>query len=232
MATGRAVPNVPKTITLRELEGMKSTSSIFVENTSPRTHRGDVLFQVSKPNGGVDDIVRVHKTWIPQDLTEQVPRKQLIDSANFRRTVNNGLVTLLHPDYAEGVLQTDDAKEESTRLRNLMNAASAILNSAAVTEKDERTPTQKRREGNQAKVDQEEEEKREREELSGVANSKAAAFEAFLNSLEGKTETAVVNALRGEGAFTRAEVKLIRTKFEDAYPRVKSWCDRMLEKKK
>ena len=230
MAKPTVIPNVPKNITIRELEKMKD-SSVFVVNASPRTHRGDILFQVSRPNGDGADIVRVHKTWIPQDLADQIPREQLMASANFRQTVSKGLIELIHPDYAEGVLKSEDAKEELGRLRNMMSAANAILNSASVTDHDERTPTQRRRDINQTnEANEKAEEEARAEEVSGVQDSKIVAFDSFLNTLEGKQETEVINALRNEGGFSRAEIKKILARFGDDYPRVKKWAEKLLQK--
>ena len=229
MVKAAVVPNVPKNITIRELEKM-TESSIFVVNSSPRTHRGDILFQVSRPNGDGADIVRIHKTWIPQDLADQIPRAQLMASANFRQTVSKGLIELIHPDYAEGILKTQDAKEEAARIRNMISAANAILNSASVTDNDDRTPTQRRREINQQNEADEMADEQARQEAAGVQDSKIVAFDSFLNTLEGKTETEVINALRNEGGFNRNEMKKILARFGDDYPRVKKWAEKNLQK--
>jgi len=225
MATKAVVSSsVKKVLSMRELENLPG-HAVFVVNTSPRNLRGDIIFSAPKLSGNSADVVRIVKTWIPQDLSEQVPRAQLMASSEFRKTVRNGLCQLIHPVYAERVLETEDAIAEQTKINNLRNAARAMARAEETTGDDEgdtrRTPTKDRRTRNQAHA---------------AANPKTEMtdsqgedpFNVFLTSLENKKETDILNALRNEGQFTKKELKKARKAFID-HTRVVRWIDKKIE---
>lgn len=218
---------VKKGLTLRELEN-STDKSIYIVNTSPKELRGEILFDVPKRNGQGADLVKIAKTWIPQDLCEQLPRDQILESANFRGTLNKGLIKLVAPEYAEEVLAGEDAQQEVSRIRNQRNAANAILNSSTMTgnrKKDEddekQTPTQLRRKANLAQAEED-------NETRQVATAGAQKFDTYLESLGNKgNETDILNELRSEGGFTKKELKKILIKFED-YKKICKWANSCL----
>ncbi len=224
-----AVPNENENLSVADLE-RNQDPSVFVINESPRTHRGDILFEVPRLHGGGADIVRIHKTRIPQDLSEQVPKEQLLQSANFRKTVKRGgLARIVSRSFAESILNTEDAKVESQRIANLESAARVILQSSSVTEQDTETATQKRREANLQRQAEERASDSTRGEDSNTAED--TGFQIFLTSLERhEAEVDILNALRNEAAFTRKELKLIRAKFGDKFEGVEDWVTSMLAK--
>jgi len=213
----------PKEITLAQLEETEK-GSVFVINMSPRGYRGEIMFSAPKLNGNGADVVRIAKSWIPQDLTLQVTKQQLMMSSEFRGTVNKGLIRLLNPKYAEQILALDDARAEAEKLANERNAARSILRTAQLNEERdekeierEKTPTQRRREENQRKAEED-----------VTARAMETQFEAFLNTLDGKNETEVMNALKGEGGFTRKELRQIKDRFGE-FPRIVRWIEKRLE---
>ena len=70
---------------------------------------------VLRRNGVGSDPLRIPKTFIPIDLTLQVPRTQIMESADFRRTVGGGLVKIVTPEYAELILNTEEGRAEQER---------------------------------------------------------------------------------------------------------------------
>jgi hypothetical protein len=215
---------VKQEITIRELEE-STAGSVFAVNNSPRSHRGDILFSTPKMHGNGIDAVRVVKTWIPQDLTEQVTKQQLLNSSEFRKTVSKGLIRLINPEYADVVLASDDARAEQQRIANARSASQNIMRAANLTsskdEKDNLTPTQKRRQANLAAADE------DNADRAPNMDSSESPFDVMINSLTTKSETEVLNALRNEGELTRKELKKVAAVFEH-FPRVQKFCEKKL----
>jgi len=205
----------PRYISLQDLEDTKETS-VYVINTSPKNMRGDVLFVADKPNGRSSDTVRVMLTWIPQDLTELTPRRQLLNSSEFRRTIAKGLIRLVNPAYARKVLETEDAQVEVARLENLRSAARASLQGITVTDIDSERTTARVSRG--ARAVQEEESSQQ-----GMTQ-----FDHFLRGLEGKGQVEVLNALRNLASFTKKQLKKVIAEFEQ-FPRVVNYAKKQLE---
>jgi hypothetical protein len=221
-----------KEITLRELENLE-TSAVYVINSSPRSHRGEIIFSVPRPNGVGEDVIRVPKTWIPVDLSDQVEKKNLMQSSRFRLNVSKKLLTLIHPDVAERVLEGEDATAEKERLDNLRSAATALMRSAPTTgrnnddddDDEPQTPTQRRR---KAMLKQQEDSNAQDPVVKG-GDVVTSAFDVLLQSLEGKRQDAVLNALRSEGSLSRKELKKVISKFGDM-DKVTKWAEKKLEK--
>lgn len=124
--------------TLEELEKSEVGPVWVINNT------GDVLdmaanlmFSVPKINGTGTDPVRVPRTFIPLDLTQQVPKKQLMQSSEFRNTVRKGHLRLVSPEYAAAVMKLPDAQAELQRLTENMRASSASLAARTIVDTEE-----------------------------------------------------------------------------------------------
>ena len=122
-----------KYTTLEELE-MSEKGSVWVLNNTRDNLEGKVICSIPKKNGNGADIIRVPRSFIPFDLTQQVGRSQLLESAEFRKTVNTKLIKLITPEYAAVLLGTDEAKEEQQRLVNEENKAKMLLKKAGVVD--------------------------------------------------------------------------------------------------
>jgi hypothetical protein len=120
-----------KWTTLEELE-KADRGPVWVLNNTRDSLEGKVVISIPKKNGNGADIVRVPKSFIPFDITQQVPRMQVLDSADFRKTINTRLLKLVTPEYAAVLLSTEEAKEEITRLRNEEQKARMALKKAGV----------------------------------------------------------------------------------------------------
>ena len=231
MARGAVVSStMEKYTSIRELE-LSKDPGVFILNTTPRAARADVLFSMQRQSGG-EDIVKVIKTFIPQDLTTQIPKDQLLRSAQFRACVAKGLIKLLTPEYAEKLLSTEDAQEEQSRIFALQSAANTILAASAATavnseEEDDAptSPTSRRRKVNQKAAEEANAEK-EVQRPQGED-----AFDLLLNSLTTETNpTLVLNRLRNEGSMTVKELKKDIKMLGKKFPKVGAWAQKLLAK--
>lgn len=139
MATKKVLVNskIRKSMTIADLEESGEKGSVWVLNTMTGDLQGQLLINVPKKHGNGQDLVRVPKTFVPIDLTAQVSKGQLMESAEFRKTITGGLLKLITPEYAELVLSSDEGKEESRRVINDMNKAKTIIANAGVASDDD-----------------------------------------------------------------------------------------------
>lgn len=102
-------------LSLRDIENDEG-KTVFVLNTTKGKYRGQVVIAVPRPNGiGLDGVI-IPPTFIPIELTEQVSKKQLLDSSDFRKSISRGLIIPVSTKDALSFLETDDAKEEIENL--------------------------------------------------------------------------------------------------------------------
>lgn len=108
-------------VTVAELEE-QTAGPVYVLNNTKAPEQGLVVLTVPKLSGmGMDNVV-VPSTFIPIDLLEQVSRKQLNESSEFKSAIRRKLLVPITKEYAEKLLDDDDAKYEIERLYNLGEA--------------------------------------------------------------------------------------------------------------
>lgn len=207
-------------MTLSELE-QHDKGVVYVLNATTGDLNGQILISVPKKNGNGSDMVRVPKTFIPIDLTAQVTRSQLMESSEFRKTVTNGLVKLVTPEYATLLLSSDQGKEEKRRIENEINKARTVLANTGVTDGGD--------------AEEEEDDYVDRESIGKEAKkaaNKAAGGESAKVSI--KLQTLVNSAAEDElsqkeiigkllnyngGSLTKAEIDFLHKKYKDK-PRI------------
>lgn len=129
---------VVKTTTLAALEKAGDKGRVFVLNRSTNDEPGRIVLSIPKLNGNGQDLVRIPHTFVAIDLTEQIPKNQLMQSSDFRKTVNSGLLDLVTEEYAELLLGTPEGKAEVRRLQNeaqmhrTANANAGVVNREVV----------------------------------------------------------------------------------------------------
>lgn len=91
--------------------------------------RGKGLWVINKDKNSVlipmDDragrpvALTLHQTWIPQDMTMQGSRKDIINAPNFKRAEMLSLIQVISDAEAEKILATKDAQIEQSRIYSL-----------------------------------------------------------------------------------------------------------------
>lgn len=111
-----------KQLTFEIVESQPAHQAIWVINTSEASDAGqpgDLHIGIPKLNGSRVDLVNVMQTWLPQELTRQVPRTQLLASSEFRSAVNNNLLAMISEEDALRIRRREGASEENQRLQSL-----------------------------------------------------------------------------------------------------------------
>lgn len=116
--------------------------------------QGEVLLAIPRPNGGNPDALRVPQTWLPMELTRDIPRKRLLASSEFRSAVTKGLIGLISEEDAQRLLRQSGAKEEQKRLdaqtlniraagaaRTIADSGAEIARADGVKDDDDDSPT-------------------------------------------------------------------------------------------
>lgn len=97
----------------------KSIRRVWVVNKTRGENRSRVIFSVPKTRGQGQDLIEVPNTWLPVDLTQQITKRQLMESSDFRTALNAGLLVLIDEKEAQEALEDEDAVEELARLKAL-----------------------------------------------------------------------------------------------------------------
>jgi len=187
-------------MTITQLEKGEPTDPIWALNgsaTSKVRANGDVHVGIPKANGTKVDGLHLPQTWLPCNLTDKVPRRQLLDASEFRNAVGSGLIILITEDYANLLNEQDGAEEERQRLnereQQILDATSnALKGNSEIVSVDELS------------------------DLSGLANATPKAdpateltanFTMFVESLKEKPDVDALNLIRGRGQFKKAELR-------------------------
>lgn len=81
-----------------------------------RKLRGKIFIGIPDAAGKTTDGLVIPYTWLPIDVNTMVPRQQLLQSRQFRRAVNDGLIKIISNEDAENLLRQSGAAEEQDRL--------------------------------------------------------------------------------------------------------------------
>ena len=108
-------------LTLDDLLQQGPHDPVWCINNTPQTmnaRAGDLIIMVPKIHGnGTPDKVLIPRTWLPYNLIRQVPRAQLLQSTEFLRALNEGLIIAISSDYARYLEGKEGAVEERERLK-------------------------------------------------------------------------------------------------------------------
>jgi hypothetical protein len=163
--TTQVVSTASKYTTLEELE-KKTRGPVYVMNNLKQEMRANIVVPIARKNGNGYDVVRIPPTFIPVDLTHQVSKTQLMDSTEFRRTVQQRLVRLISPEYAAAILETEMGRKESAAVMDAMSRAKAMVESEMLSGKKSSIVKDEDDEDYESEVDD------DQEEDSTVANLK------------------------------------------------------------
>lgn len=189
--------NSTKTLTIDQLRAQGANEPIWALNGTNELlgQMGELHLSVPKQNGARTDPLVLFATWLPGNLTNQIPRQQLLDSAEFLNAVNNGSIVPITPRFAQHLLEEDGAVEEQERVTRMRNVAKTAL-AGRIQSKDnvsvEMLPTS-------GAPDEDEGEE------SGVS----VAFKALAESIRDKNDVSALNVLRNR-SLTGQEKKFLR----------------------
>lgn len=138
MNTATATTN-KRPLRISDLEE-KRVGSVWVCNRTKGQNRSIINLSVPRAHGRGSDNVNIPITFLPIDLTGQVPKGDLLQSSQFRRAVSSGALLLVSDEDAQKMLEQPGAQEELERLAReagLMEAESARMTSGAEPEEAE-----------------------------------------------------------------------------------------------
>lgn len=179
------------------------TGPVWVTNVTEGADRSIIVLAVPRPNGTGVDSVKIPVTWIPIDLTGQVPKRQLMQSSDFRRAVTGGALMLMEEEAADKIRKEPGARAEITRLQaeeRSVTSASAKLTAGTT-------------------------------ELEAQAGTVSARVQQFMvNMEEAKDQSASLNTLRSMGRLQEAELRAVSAlagarRFTD----IVAFCEKAIE---
>lgn len=181
-----------------------NTGPVWVTNTTKGAERSIIVLAVPKANGPGVDSVKVPVTFLPVDLTGQVPKRQLLASSDFRRAVTSGYLKLVEADEAEKTLEQPGAQNELRRIQDEdRSVASASARLTAGTDAPE-----------------------------AVSSNLSPRVQQFLVTIEeASSASTILNTLRSMGELTEEEYRAVGKSAEakKGFDSVISYCDDQIE---
>lgn len=203
-----------KQLSLSDLERQVSTDPIFVLNTSANSdvaQAGEVLIGIPKIGGGKIDPLFIPQTWLPVEVTKQIPRAQLLASSEFRHAVSNNLITPIDEASASKITRQDGAKEERKRLEELRRhireaGAARTISSSGATVTMVGTP---------GFDDDEEEGSKPEAEAKEPKSVISPNFAMFVDKVKTLNDIQALNEIRNRKRFSRKELEYLKANLAD-----------------
>lgn len=216
-------------LTIRDLE-KTDKGGIFVLNKTMGIEKGRIVFPVPKANGMGSDAVIIPGTFIPIDLTEQVSRKQLLESSEFRKCVNSRRIEIITEEEYARLMGQEGAKEENDRLYNVqqayMNTVQSLDNILDANQNNVVDPALASLQRNQAG---------RAEIASGDVNEDdiritPAVLQVIASLEEDKEEMAAINTLRSLGELTEEDYRYVLRNAGKEFTQLRSFCSRNIQR--
>jgi hypothetical protein len=209
-------------MSLRELEDAGNTvNCIYVLNNTKGVERGNVVFTVPKSIGMGLDNVLIPATFIPIDLQDQVSKKQLLESSEFRRSLSTRRLRLITNEYATSLLNEEGAEEERDRL---FNETQAIMNQV---QSPEDMVTGDMIDPSVAKV--------KTSETAGVDEGEEInqGVISILDRLkDNNDEIGALNSLKSLGELSKGDYNYVVRTVNPKYNRIRHWASEFLKPSK
>ena len=200
-----------KVIEISDLEGKHANEPIWVLNSSANSdagQAGEIHIGIPKQNGTKIDPLFIPQTWLPVEVTKQIPREQLLASSEFRQSINKGLLTLIDAASAKEILAQDGAKEETVRLdelrRHIRQAGAAKTLTSSPSEITMVTGSDAEKTG-QAPAGVE----------SANGSGLTPGFAMFAERLKEMDDINALNAIRSRRRFSRKELVHLKANLPD-----------------
>ena len=192
-----------KYMTVSELEAEDQKLPIWALNGSADSEigqAGEVHVGIPKINGSKIDPLYIPQTFLPQNLTDQIPRAQLLASSEFRNAVNNRLLSLITPEFAAAMMEEDGVEEERQRLNDMKRHVKEATAARSITQSGADV------------INTMEIADRTIQEEKPEPGAMTPSFTMFANALNMKSDMEVTNLIRSRGKMTRGEIDhLIKT---------------------
>lgn len=200
-----------KYITISEAAKQEPYEPLWALNTAVKSlvgEPGNLILGIPRLNGAGVDVLRLDKTWLPVDITAQIPRAQALQSTEFRRALQERLLALISDADAQKLLRSDGAEEEQLRLasqREYIRAATGVQPLAD----DVQTNTP---------------------EEADPADDKNARFEDWLRIISSRNDTQVLAELRTRSITRKQARKILQVLDPVKHVRSKNLLANSLEK--
>lgn len=207
-----------------ENQGPKNLQPIWGINTADQSLLsvvGEVLLAIPKRNGtGQPDPLHIPQTWLPQELTKDIPRQRLLNSSEFRKAVNSKLIGLIDTETAERMLRQSGAREEQERLdaqakhvrkagaaRTIADSNATIARADGVKDDDDEDDSGRNK---TVVIDHDDEQSVAEAALNGVEDIEpgiSPSFKMWVDKLNAaKKDLAAKNEIKGRRSFKREEL--------------------------
>lgn len=217
-------------LSITTLEQQKRTDPIYVINTAPDSDvadTGEILLTIPKVNGTGSDNLTIAQTWLPQLVTAQIPRIQILNSSEFRGAVHSKLIALISEKDALRLLKSDGATEEQLKL----NAAKKHVKDAgaARTIKSEVRMIGGNKDEDEEDTDNDGTKARTivdgetsvavqaRAGVEDVEKGVSAQFNMWVDKLNTLTDVGIVNEIKGRRKFSNRELKFLEKRLSTKF---------------
>jgi hypothetical protein len=198
-------------LTLHEIEMQDPRAPIWALNNANRSEVGligDILIGIPKLNGSKVDHLRIEHTWLPVELTGQIPRSQLLESSEFRQAITDRLIVVVDEETAKRINSKEGASAERKKLATLRahvktGGAARTISDANVEissgDKDHDQPE------DMATVDKGTRIGSRVENIDGLA----PAFKLWADRLTSRSDLDILGEIKLRGAIKRSEARYL-----------------------
>lgn len=195
-------------LTIQEAIQKDPKDPLWVQNVADESQVTDFLgadiLLTAKSDGDIIPI-DIPKTWLPHEITNRAPREAILKSRYFLSAVNDNLVRIITPEYAEELMNKKGVEEERDRLR--------------ARDEQRRSATSNRR--------NEDLNPKERQISTEGLEEVPVQFRALVNKMNTMTLTEAVNELRARRSLPISQLEYLmeNTKHE----KISKWIAKQLE---
>ncbi len=198
-------------LTLHEIELQDPRAPIWALNNANKSEvglQGDIIIGIPKLNGSKVDHLRIEHTWLPVELTGQIPRSQLLESSEFRQAITDRLIIVIDEDTAKRLQSKEGASVERKKLATLRahiksGGAARTISDANVEissgDKDHDQPE------DVATIDRGTKIGSRVEKIGGLE----PAFKLWADRLSSRSDLDILSELKMRGGLKRSEAKYL-----------------------
>jgi hypothetical protein len=218
-----------KTIPLSQLD-RETIGEIWVINTAAQSAyeiRGNIVIGIPNVRGGEPEVLTIPQTWLPVQVTAEIPRIRILESTQFRKAVAKGLISCVSEQTAERMLRQEGSREEQRRLLGLAQQVRDATKQRTIADsKVEMINTSGQRGDDdyddRVRVDIVGTDGHSMADVSALAkaglqdeNGFSSSFVMFANLLKTEGDVASMNAIKSRGKLKRKEIRFLAKNLHD-----------------